>query len=331
VFILSIILSIFLAVSPKIPVVTHYPEDKSAVVDSTIDAATLADRIIEEAKRHLGKPYSYGSPGPRAFDCSGLTSYVYRQFGYELTRSSSSQAHDGRPVTGHFSDLQKGDILIFGSRRNSGVIGHVGIFIALDSTGTDFVFIHAARSGVRYNSYKESYYNDRLLGVRRIIPDIVKDEAEDPIESILDKFEKAPTPSDLAMSALISGIANSLPDSTVAPLDTVSHAEALMSDASSKKGDVLLADAGETKGEEAPKSGRHIDPPIPELGRRSYKTQPSAPQSSTGSVGSFHTIRSGDTLSGIAKTYHTTVREVCRLNGISTKTTLRVGRKLRVK
>lgn len=45
----------------------------------------------------------------------------------------------------------------------------------------------------------------------------------------------------------------------------------------------------------------------------------------------WHTIRSGDTLGGLAVKYHTTVTAICRLNGISSKTTLRVGRKIRVK
>ena len=44
----------------------------------------------------------------------------------------------------------------------------------------------------------------------------------------------------------------------------------------------------------------------------------------------YHTIRNGDTLSGIAKKYHTTVRRLCQLNGINEKTVLRVGKKLRV-
>ena len=45
----------------------------------------------------------------------------------------------------------------------------------------------------------------------------------------------------------------------------------------------------------------------------------------------WHTIKSGDTLSGIAVKYHSTVSTICRLNGISTKTILKIGRKLRVK
>jgi len=45
----------------------------------------------------------------------------------------------------------------------------------------------------------------------------------------------------------------------------------------------------------------------------------------------YHTVRSGDTLSRIAAKYHTSVRTLCRLNGINETTTLRIGRKLRVK
>ena len=46
----------------------------------------------------------------------------------------------------------------------------------------------------------------------------------------------------------------------------------------------------------------------------------------------YYTIRSGDTLSGIAKKYHTTVKQICRLNpGLTENTTLRVGRRIRVR
>ena len=44
----------------------------------------------------------------------------------------------------------------------------------------------------------------------------------------------------------------------------------------------------------------------------------------------YHTVRSGDTLSGIAKKYHTTVKALCRLNGIKETTVLQIGKKLRV-
>jgi murein DD-endopeptidase MepM/ murein hydrolase activator NlpD len=45
----------------------------------------------------------------------------------------------------------------------------------------------------------------------------------------------------------------------------------------------------------------------------------------------YHTIRQGDTLGALARKYHTTVKKLCQLNGISERTVLRLGKKLRVK
>lgn len=45
----------------------------------------------------------------------------------------------------------------------------------------------------------------------------------------------------------------------------------------------------------------------------------------------YHRIRSGDTLSGLAVKYGTSITKICRLNGISRNYILRVGRKLRVR
>lgn len=45
----------------------------------------------------------------------------------------------------------------------------------------------------------------------------------------------------------------------------------------------------------------------------------------------YHTIRSGDTLGRIAINNGTTVKELCRLNGITPTTTLRIGRRIRVR
>jgi LysM repeat protein len=42
-------------------------------------------------------------------------------------------------------------------------------------------------------------------------------------------------------------------------------------------------------------------------------------------------VKSGDSLSKIAKRHGTTVQKLCQLNGISQKKVLRVGERLRVK
>ena len=45
----------------------------------------------------------------------------------------------------------------------------------------------------------------------------------------------------------------------------------------------------------------------------------------------WYTVRSGDTLYKIARNHGTTVKEICRLNGINQNATLRIGKRLRVR
>lgn len=45
----------------------------------------------------------------------------------------------------------------------------------------------------------------------------------------------------------------------------------------------------------------------------------------------YHKVRSGDTLSGIAKKYGTTVKALCRLNGIKETKILQIGQRIRVR
>ena len=140
-------------------------------ISSKIATARVAEMLIDEAKKYLGAKYRHASGGPDQFDCSGFCSFIYGKFGYSLSPSSKIQATEGREVIGGIDRLQKGDILVFGSRNNTGEIGHVGIFIEPDSTGTSFKFIHAARTGVIISELKESYYTKRYMGARRFLPD----------------------------------------------------------------------------------------------------------------------------------------------------------------
>lgn len=60
---------------------------------------------------------------------------------------------------------------------------------------------------------------------------------------------------------------------------------------------------------------------------------PSVNPAGTVSAGTaqYHTIRKGDTLGAIARRYGTSVSKLCSLNNISKTTTLRIGRKLKVR
>lgn len=94
--------------------------------------------VVAEALKYVGCSYVYGASGPYAFDCSGLTSYVYRQLGYTLSRTASTQLSNGTPVA--YADLQPGDLVFFRDYSSAKAASHVGIYIGNGN------FVHAANS-----------------------------------------------------------------------------------------------------------------------------------------------------------------------------------------
>lgn len=112
----------------------------------------MANRLVEFAKTQLGKPYVWGASGPNAFDCSGFTSYVYRNFGITLPHNSTSQSNYGTTVSR--AALIPGDLLFFAT-SGSKTINHVGIYIGDDkfihgSSGRSQVFISDLSNYTKY-------------------------------------------------------------------------------------------------------------------------------------------------------------------------------------
>lgn len=103
--------------------------------------------VVNIAMRYLGAPYKWGATGPNSFDCSGFTSFVYRQVGVSLPRVSRDQINAGQRVSR--SDLKPGDLVFFGSP-----IRHVGIYVGGNR------YIHAPRTGdvVKISSMGRSDY-----------------------------------------------------------------------------------------------------------------------------------------------------------------------------
>lgn len=134
------------------------------VVDpSELVQSNKGQEIVNYAMQFLGYPYVYGGSSPRGFDCSGFTSYIYKQFGYSLKRSASDQLDNGTSVSR--SELQPGDLVMFKKGSSSRRASHVGIYIG----NNQFIHSSTSRVGVIISGMDEAYYTSGFVGARRIV------------------------------------------------------------------------------------------------------------------------------------------------------------------
>ena len=136
--------------------------DYIQILDDSMTA--LQAQIVAYARTFLGCAYVYGGNGPTSFDCSGLTKYIYKHFGYTINRTATQQLKNGVPVSKE--NLQPGDLVFFNS-EGTGVnrATHVGIYIG------DGNFLHASnkRVGVTITSLSDAYRVRTYTTARRII------------------------------------------------------------------------------------------------------------------------------------------------------------------
>jgi cell wall-associated NlpC family hydrolase len=131
-------------------------------------SSARAEDVVDFAARFIGRPYVWGAEGPNSFDCSGLTQYVYQEFGVELPRRAISQSRAGDP-TGR--RLQRGDLLFFSTDTRQSLVTHVGIY-----EGNGMMIDASKRHGrVRRDSLSDQYWVDRFMFARRVGPDRARD------------------------------------------------------------------------------------------------------------------------------------------------------------
>lgn len=117
-------------------------------------------KVVNYAKKFLGVPYVYGATGPNSFDCSGLTSYAYRNvLNIEIGRTTHIQITKGTSVSKN--ELEPGD-LVFPHD------GHVGIYVGNNQ------FINAPQSGdvVKISPITKYYAGRRIITPNSSIEDL---------------------------------------------------------------------------------------------------------------------------------------------------------------
>lgn len=146
----------------------------SYVVSTTQSAATGAvnynssfgSSVVALARQYIGCPYVYGASGPRSFDCSGFTSFIYKQMGVSIPRGASGQYKAGTPVSRE--NLQLGDLVFIADPAYTAgyPVSHVGIYVGNGQ------FIHASSyrgEGITTSSLFTGRYGTYYAGARRFV------------------------------------------------------------------------------------------------------------------------------------------------------------------
>ena len=124
-----------------------------------------AKAVVETALEYTGVRYKFGGTTRKGMDCSGLLYVSFLKNDIPLPRTSDLIAREGKRI--QVSQLQKGDLLFFKTRRGGKKINHAGLVVAVDAD--DVKFIHSTTSrGVIVSSLREGYWNYSFVKATRI-------------------------------------------------------------------------------------------------------------------------------------------------------------------
>lgn len=128
---------------------------KDTGCSSTIDNASGSDlgkKVAKYGCQFIGNPYVMGGTSlTTGADCSGFTYRIYKDFGYNLPRTSYEQRSAGKGIT--YDQAQPGDLICYD--------GHVALYIG----GGKIVHASSAKTGIKIGT---ATYR-KILAVRRII------------------------------------------------------------------------------------------------------------------------------------------------------------------
>lgn len=342
---------------------TAYPQQKMVRAEAGKTIAVPCERIdslLTLAMSKKGCPYKWGAAGPNVFDCSGFVMWLYNRFGVSMAHGSVPQYTLGVKVPN--DHIRPGDLVFFRHRK---CIGHVGLAIAVDSATKVVTFIHASsrRTGVKIDKLTTDHYARSFAGARRIfdcgrdsfdMPEAPANQSVTTTDSVTgvqyETYSEWKTVTSTKYHTIKSG--ESL--SSIAKKYHVTVAELQKWNG---LGQSTLIREGKTlkiirKERKLVTQTRPVSNPTATASTGAAAPQNNANTPAVNADNTFvdstgtryervtewktvtytktHKIKSGETLSSIAKKYHTTVSKIQSLNKMGSSTAISAGKTLKV-
>jgi cell wall-associated NlpC family hydrolase len=152
----------------RVPVTNNIPAPPARPTSSGSSVAVnipASGDVANYAVQFVGYRYVWGGASPSVgFDCSGLSSYVYRQFGVYLPHSAAAQYSTRYgAIINRLDSLAPGDLMYFVNTGGRGGITHVSIYIG----GGRMVHAMTPSYGVQISSIWSSYWQNHFIGAVR--------------------------------------------------------------------------------------------------------------------------------------------------------------------
>jgi peptidoglycan DL-endopeptidase CwlO len=131
----------------------------SSDLTESVSIRKQRELLVEKAIKLIGTPYVWAGNDPKGFDCSGFTSYVYKETKKDLPRRAKDQFE--KSIKLKDKNVQKGDLVFF---DNGSGISHVGMIVS--DKGQPLIMIHASSSqGIVITEIEKSaYWQKRISG-----------------------------------------------------------------------------------------------------------------------------------------------------------------------